>query len=148
MIEQVRLNSLLEKYGIDSKRISKDKYEKLVDGANYGEVVYVLDFLRDRIGIDPKRIELCPSILYYGIDNIKENYNFLSSVGFNLLKLNNCLHILNSNPKTLKSTYDYVLENYGAVLIDKYPSVLSASVNLFKEIEDISDGRLSNYFYL
>ena len=43
-----------------------------MDKADYKKVEYVLSFLRGELNISSKNIEKCPSILYCGVDNIRD----------------------------------------------------------------------------
>ncbi len=42
-------------------------------------------------------------------------------------QLKSCLHVLSSEPNSLKDTYDYVEENYGKESINKNTSILILS---------------------
>ena len=139
MIGQYSLFKLLEEYGINPRNIEGYKKDKILTDGEYESILYVLEFLRNELNIKARRIEMCPSILYFGVQNIKKNYEYLSSQGFNISKINNCLHILNCNPIMLEETYLYVLRNYGEEYINMLPSVLSVPVTLLEDIEEISN---------
>ena len=103
MIDSSSLKKICEKYGIN--------YDKLV-GANsnileYGEynnICYVLNYLRDELKISPNNIEKCPSILYFAVQNIKSNYEFLKKEQITNYSVEGCLHILSTEPSKLRET--------------------------------------------
>ena len=143
MINEYSLIELLKKYDVNPENIKGYKMDRLITYSEYEEVEKVLKYLRNTLNIKPSRIEKCPSILYFGCENIIDNYNFLESNGFNVLKLNDCLHILNCNNELLEETYEYVVKKYGEKLLLKNPSILSVPVLVIRRVEDVSQGRLS-----
>ena len=142
MISKHGLEDLLDKYGISSKSILDFKRGRILAFGDYEQIDYALNYLIIDLSIKPRRIEKCPSVLYFGVNNLRENYNFLREKSFDVLKLNDCLHILSCEPHVLQETYEYVLENYGDSLLD-VPSVLSVPVSVIKRIEEVCGGRLS-----
>lgn len=143
MISQCKLSELLKSYDINPKKILSYKWDKIISHGEYHKIKSVLDYLVDELGIKPSRIEKSPSVLYYGFDHIRENYRFLEEHGFRTLKLNHCVHILACNPEKLSEIYQYIYENYGSNLLHSISSILSAPVSLVKQVESISDGRLT-----
>ena len=49
--------------------------DRLITYSEYEEVERVLTYLRNDLNIKASRIEKCPSILYFGSENIVDNYN-------------------------------------------------------------------------
>ena len=107
MIGELRLFELLNRYGVNPKNILDLKKDKVLSYGEYKSIEYVLEYLRTYLSIKARRIELCPSILYFGVENIKANYEFLESQGFNVLKLNNCFHILSCDTLRLRESFSY-----------------------------------------
>ena len=151
MIGEFSLFELLNRYGINPNSIPLYKKDRILSHGEYKDIEYALTFLRTVLSIPAKRIENCPSILYSGVANIKKNYEFLGSHGFNvlkikdfdILKLNDCLHILSTDPKKLEFNYNYIKDNYGEELLEEMTSSLSISNRLIRSIEEMSKGRLS-----
>ena len=145
MIGQYSLFELLSKYGINHNNIIGYKKDILMDKAEYNTIEYVLSFLRNELGISSKNIEKCPSILYCGVDNIKENYYYLERVGFPILRINNCLHVLGTDSEQLSETYEYVSNKYGIDAIYDLPSILRLSVDRIKQVEEVCEGKMNPY---
>ena len=143
MISKHGLEALLDKYGIRSQSILDFKRGRILAFGDYEQIDYALNYLIVDLSLKPRRIEKCPSVLYFGVNNLKENYEFLCSKGFNVLKLNDCLHVLSCEPEVLKDTYDYVSRWYGDDLVHYMTSVLSVPVSVINRIEEVSAGRLS-----
>ena len=112
MISKYGLEALLEKYGIRSKSIFDFKRGRILNYGDYEKIDYALNYLITDLSIKPRRVEKCPSVLYFGVNYLRDNYEFLNSKGFNVLKLNDCLHVLSCEPEVLKDTYDYVNKWY------------------------------------
>ena len=74
MIEQTDLMKLLESYKIDYKKVMTDK---VLDKGEYFGIKHVLEYLVNEVGIFPKNIEKCPSILYLNVNEVRKNYEFL-----------------------------------------------------------------------
>ena len=142
MIGELRLFELLNRYGVNPKNILDLKKDKVLSYGEYKSIEYVLEYLRTYLSIKARRIELCPSILYFGVENIKANYEFLESQGFNVLKLNNCLHILSCDTLRLRESFNYLNANYKDE-IRVLQSALSCPVELIKKIESVAKGDLS-----
>ena len=145
MIGQYSLFELLERYGINHNNILLDKKDVLINKAEYNTIEYVLSFLRTELSISSKNIEKCPSILYCGVDNIRDNYMYLESMNFPVLRISNCLHVLGTDCSQLKETYEYVLDKYGEDAIYDLPSILRLSVEWIKQVESVCEGKLSPY---
>ena len=145
MIGQYSLFELLSKYGINHNNIIGYKKDILMDKAEYNTIEYVLSFLRNELGISSKNIEKCPSILYCGVDNIRDNYYFLEKVGFNVLRINNCLHVLGTDSDQLRETYEYVSLKYGTDMIHDLPSILRLPVSRIKQVEEVCEDKVSPY---
>ena len=145
MIGQYSLFELLERYGINHNNILLDKKDVLINKAEYNTIEYVLSFLRTELSISSKNIEKCPSILYCGVDNIRDNYMYLESMNFPVLRISNCLHVLGTDCSQLKETYEYVLDKYGEDAIYDLPSILRLSVERIKQVESVCEGKLSPY---
>ena len=136
MIEVYRLEDLLKKYGIDTNKILS-KNNKILDRGEYQDIDRTLNYLINEVGISPRNIEKCPSIMYYAIDNIRGNYEFLIKQGVNISSIETALHILNTEPKILKETYYYVLDNYGNEYINSSTTILKVPVDRVIAIEKI-----------
>ena len=136
MIEVYELESLLKKYGIDASKVLS-KNDTILDHGEYQDIDKTLNYLINELGINPRNIEKCPSIMYFGVDNIRENYEFLIKQGVNISSIETTLHILNTEPNILKETYYYVLDNYGKEYINRFTTMLRTPVNRIKAIERI-----------
>ena len=115
MIGEFDLRDLLNSYGIDYKKVLKNNVNVISNG-EYEEIKSVLSFLVKKVGISPKSIEKCPSILYLNTDNISQNYNYLLEHNFDKRRIERCLHVLSAKPSDLEETYDYVTDKYGRSL--------------------------------
>ena len=136
MIEAYELESLLKKYRIDASKVLS-KNDTILDHGEYQDIDRTLDYLINELGISSRNIEKCPSIMYYAVDNIRENYEFLIKVNMNINNVMSTLHILNTNPEVLKETYYYVRSNYGVEYINRAASILKIRVSKIKEAEKI-----------
>ena len=136
MIEAYKLESLLKKYGIDASKVVS-KNDTILDRGEYQDIDKTLHYLINELGINPRNIEKCPSVMYHAIDNIRGNYEFLIRTGVNISSIESALHILNTEPNILKETYYYVLDNYGKEYINRFTTVLRTSVNRIKVIEKL-----------
>ena len=132
MIEQTDLMKLLESYKIDYKKVMTDK---VLDKGEYFGIKHVLEYLVNEVGINPKNIEKCPSILYLNVNEVRKNYEFLKQEKINISDVETCLHVLSTNNKDLKETYYYVLENYGLTIINRTTSILSCNKDRIINIE-------------
>ena len=121
MIEQTDIMKLLESYKIDYKKVMTDK---VLDKGEYFGIKHVLEYLVNEVGINPKNIEKCPSILYLNVNEVRKNYEFLKQEKINISDVETCLHVLSTDNKDLKETYYYVLENYGLTIINRTTSIL------------------------
>ena len=136
MIEVYRLDDLLKKYGIDTDKVL-GKNDTILDRGEYQDIDRTLNYLVNKLGISPRNIEKCPSIMYYAVDNIRENYEFLIKAKVNISSIETALHILNTEPKILKETYYYVLDNYGNEYINSSTTILKVPVDRVIAIEKI-----------
>ena len=136
MIEAYELESLLKKYGIDASKVLS-KNDTILERGEYQDIDKTLNYLVNELGISPRNIEKCPSIMYYAVDNIRENYDFLIKAKVNISSIETTLHILNTEPNILKETYYYVLDNYGKEYINRFTTILRTPVNRIKVIEKL-----------
>ena len=136
MIEAYELESLLKKYGIDASKVLS-KNDTILDRGKYQDIDKTLNYLINELGINPRNIEKCPSIMYYGGDNIRGNYEFLIKQGVNISSIETTLHILCADPQKLKETYYYVYDNYGKNYINRATSILRVPVSRIIAIEKI-----------
>ena len=141
MIEAYELESLLKKYAIDASKVLS-KNGTILDRGEYQDIDRTLNYLVNELGISPRNIEKCPSIMYFGVDNIRGNYEFLIKQGVNISSIESALHILNTEPNILKETYYYVLDNYGKEYINRFTSILRIPVNRIIAIERILGNKL------
>ena len=132
MIEQTDLMKLLESYKIDYKKVMTDK---VLDKGEYFGIKHVLEYLVNEVGINPKNIEKCPSILYLNVNEVRKNYEFLKQEKINISDVETCLHVLSTDNKDLKETYYYVLENYGLMTINRITSILRCNKDRIINIE-------------
>ncbi len=135
MIKEEKLMDICDSHNINYKKLIKINPNILKYG-NEIDILYILDFLKTKLNIESKNIEKCPSILYFGVDNIKANYRFLKEKEIREYDVETCLHILSSEPMELRRTYDYVEKEYGLKYLSKYTSILSVNVEKIKNIEN------------
>ena len=62
MIGDITLINLLNKYGIDGKKLIVNN-PNVLDYGNYEEIEEILNYLVEELKCEPKNIEKCPSIL-------------------------------------------------------------------------------------
>ena len=134
MIEAYTLESLLKKYGIDTNKVL-NKNNNILEYGEYQDIDRTLNYLVNELHIKARNIEKSPSIMYYAVNNIKENYDFLVKTKINISNIETTLHILSTNPKDLKDTYNYILNNYGIEYINRTTSILSINIDRIKQIE-------------
>ena len=137
MVNREQLKEICDKYGLDSKKIIKNN-ENVIEKADYTDICYVLDYLKDTLKITSNNIEKCPSILYLNVGAIKENWRFLNEQKIHMNDVETCLHILSTEPKQLKETYKYVSDEnrYGKKYIEQITSILRVPVERIQEIEE------------
>ena len=88
----------------------------------YSDIKKVLDYLILELGLPTKNIEKCPSILYFNVNAVRTNYEFLSSTGITMDNVNNCLHILSTNPNDLRENaraFDEAMEEWKKLSYEK-----------------------------
>ena len=136
MIEAYTLESLLKKYGIDATKVI-NKNNNILEYGEYQDIDKTLNYLVKELHINARNIEKCPSIMYMAVNNIKENYEFLITTKINTGNIETTLHILNTNPKDLKETYNYVLNNYGIEYINRITSILRIPIDRIKQLEGL-----------
>ena len=137
MIGNLTLKALCDKYGISSEKIVNKNNNILISG-EYISIDRTLNYLVNELKFNARDIERCPSILYRNVGYIRDNVEFLKSLGFSLDRIEACLHVLTTNPHELRQTYEYVVENYGIQAIKKNLSVLACKVNSIIEIEKLN----------
>ena len=140
MIESYDLEKLLKKYGIDASKIINNN-ENILTYGEYQNIKNVLEYLINECKISPQNIEKCPSVLYFAPQNIKENYEFLKNSEVNFSNIYTTLHILSTDPESLKETYNYVLNNYGVTYLNQTTSILSTNTDRIMQIEKIIDDK-------
>ena len=141
MIGAYTLESLLKKYGIDSNKVL-NKNNNILEYGEYQDIDRTLNYLVNELHINVKNIEKSPSIMYYAVNNIKENYEFLLKSKINISNIETTLHILSTNPKDLKDTYNYILNNYGIEYINRTTSILRINIDRIKQIEKLLKDKL------
>ena len=134
MIDIFNFEELLVKYNINPDKLLKVR-ETVLNKGKYKEIESVLDYLVNELKISSKNIEKCPSILYLNVSAIRENYEFLNDKGIDLYNVDNCLHILSTDPEDLEDTYLYVLKKYGMLRINRLTSILRNKVDRIQEFE-------------
>lgn len=133
--EEISVSKLLTNYGIDYSSLDNESKEAVEKQGDVTVMTKALEFLVNIVGVSPKRIEKCPSVLYLNPSALKINYETLINKGINREKIIGCLHILSSEPGIIKETYDYVAENYGVDTFNKNVSILGVPVSRIKELE-------------
>ena len=71
MISKQGLESLLAKYGISSSSILDYKMGRILVQGDYQKIDYALNYLITDLGINPRKIEKCSSVLYFGVNHLK-----------------------------------------------------------------------------
>lgn len=92
MIGEDKLKEICNQYGIDYEKLVKNNSNVLRYG-EYGEICDILNYLRNELDIAPKNIEKCPSILCFGSNNIKVNWEFLKNSKIVISNIETCLHV-------------------------------------------------------
>ena len=135
MISENMLKKICEEYGINAEKLISNNSNIL----EYGEIsgIYeVLNFLKTILDIDGKNIEKCPSILYFGPENIRRNWNFLKENNIRTSNVESCLHILSTEPIELEKTYKYIELNYGERYLNANTSILRVKTDKIIELEE------------
>ena len=136
MIEEYSLKLLCDKYGVSKENIVNKNNNVLTYG-EYEDIDKTLDYLINELKVSRANIEKCPSILYRNVNAIKDNIDFLKQKDVSFSLIESCLHVLSSEPDSLKDTYNYVEENYGVESINKNTSVLSCNKDLIIAVEKL-----------
>ena len=137
MIEKYELSILLEKYGINPKKII-DKNENILTYGEYIDINNTLDYLVNELNINIIYIEKCPSIMYLNVSSIKSNVKFLKKNKIRFSSVENCLHVLSTTPEQLEETYEYVERKYGVNAIEKITSILRVPKDKIIDIENLN----------
>ena len=137
MIEKYELSILLEKYGINPKKII-DKNENILTYGEYIDIDNTLDYLVNELNINIIYIEKCPSIMYLNVSSIKSNVKILKKNKIRFSSVENCLHVLSTTPEQLEETYEYVERKYGVNAIEKTTSILSVPKDKIIDIENLN----------
>lgn len=137
MIEKYELSILLEKYGINPKKII-DKNENILTYGEYIDINNTLDYLVNELNINIIYIEKCPSIMYLNVSSIKSNVKFLKKNKIRFSSVENCLHVLSTTPEQLEETYEYVERKYGVNAIEKTTSILRVPKDKIIDIENLN----------
>ena len=136
MIEEYNLKLLCDKYGVSKENIV-NKNNNILSKGEYEDIDKTLDYLINELKVSKANIEKCPSILYRNVDAIKINIDFLKQKNLSFSTIESCLHVLSSEPDSLKDTYNYVEENYGVESINNNTSVLSCNKDLVIAVEKL-----------
>ena len=110
MITEEKLKQICDEHNINYKKIIQTN-PNILEYGDTTDILYVLDFLKQKLNIESKNIEKCPSILCLAIENVKNNYMFLKEKEINENDVETCLHILSTEPIELRKTYEYIEEN-------------------------------------
>ena len=137
MIEKYELSILLEKYGINPKKVI-DKNENILTYGEYIDINNTLDYLVNELNINIIYIEKCPSIMYLNVSSIKSNVKFLKKNKICFSSVENCLHVLSTTPQQLEETYEYVERKYGVNAIEKITSILCVPKDKIIDIESLN----------
>ena len=139
MMEYNALVILLNKYGINGELLIKNN-PKVLEYVEYNNAEEIIIFLKD-IGINPKNIEKCPSILFLkSVNEIRDVYNFLDKeTKLRHIDIEDCLHILSSDLDSVRNIYNYVLDKYGLNTLINCPGILGGNyfniVDITKTLE-------------
>lgn len=137
MIEKEALKKLLKEYQLNENLVEKNNY--IAIKSNYEDIKGILDYLIFIQRVPLNKIEKCPSILLSSTKRIRENYKLLSISKLEKHNIDNCLHILSCETDKLQDSVKYITENYGIVVLNKIPSILSVPVDHIKKVEEIFD---------
>ena len=107
MIGEYTLKILCDKYNLSAENIVNKNNNILLQG-EYEDIDKTLNYLINELKVSKANIEKCPSILYRNINAIKNNINFLQHQNILLSSIESCLHVLSTEPDTLKETYEYI----------------------------------------
>lgn len=136
--EDISVSKLLKNYGVNYSSFDNDTKDMIESSSDIKVMTRALEFLVNIVGVSPKRIEKCPSVLYLNPGCLKENYEELINRGINREKIIGCLHILSSEPGIISETYEYVSKNYGVGTFNKNVSILGVPVSRIQEFERFS----------
>ena len=125
---------LLKKYGVDYYKMSEESQEFLLY-KDLTNMENILIYLVNDKKVNPRSIEKSPSIFSVSVETIKENYTFLENEDIYLSNVNNCLHILETNPNKLSETYNYILNHYGLKYLNKTTYILRIPVEKIQTVE-------------
>ena len=136
MISELKLKEICSKYNINYEKLLNTN-ENILEYGDYNNICDILEYLINEIRIQSKNIEKCPSILYFSdLKNIKYNWEYLKEQEINTSNVMNCLHILSTEFKELKRTYQYVDYNYGKRYLNENTSILKVNIDRIQEIEN------------
>ena len=88
--------------------------------------------------ISQNNIEKCPSILYRNVSSIKDNIEFLKREKISFSNIETCLHVLSTDSSQLRTTYKYVVDNYGLESVNRNTSILSVNKDLIVDVENLN----------
>ena len=77
ILDESIVNKTLLMYGINYSGFDIEQREALLASGKLEKISDVLNYLVNELGISPKSIEKCPSIMYLNTRCIKDNYEFL-----------------------------------------------------------------------
>ena len=140
MIGEYTLEMLCNKYNLSNDKLIK-KNRNILDYGEYKEIDETLNYLINKLRIQPENIEKCPSILYINVNQIVNNINFLKEQKINFSEIESCLHVLSTEYKQLIETYNYVESNYGLQAINKNTSILSCPIKIILSVENLNLNR-------
>ena len=140
MIGEYTLEMLCNKYNLSNDKLIK-KNRNILDYGEYKEIDETLNYLINKLRIQPENIEKCPSILYRNVNQIVNNINFLKEQKITFSEIESCLHVLSAEYKQLIETYNYVESNYGLQAINKNTSILSCPIKIILSVENLNLNR-------
>ena len=140
MIGEYTLEMLCNKYNLSKDKLIK-KNRNILDYGEYKEIDETLNYLINKLRIQPENIEKCPSILYRNVNQIIKNINFLKENNVNFSEIESCLHVLSTDNEQLIQTYNYVESNYGLQAINKNTSILSCPIKIILSVENLNLNR-------
>ena len=119
MIGDITLIKLLNKYGIDGKKLIENN-SNVLDYGNYEEIEEILKYLIYELNCEVKNVEKCPSILYISSKNVIENnYNYLLTTEIDINNVKKALSCLCCDYQNLQYNYQYLKNKIGVNRINE-----------------------------
>ena len=125
MVGQAELIKILDKYGLDGKKMIENN-SNILEYGNPKEIDKILDYLINDLKCTTNAVEKCPSILSFAnLATIKENYKYLSKTELEISKIKNTLSVLGGNLENIKYNYEYLKRKLGIEKLNKTLSIIN-----------------------